>query len=148
MRPKLLAMTGNAERGRELFFNATAVNCQTCHQIDGKGRDVGPDLSHVGKKYNRAQILENILDPSKTIEQKYIVYAVQTTDGKAYTGIVAERNAESAALKDAQGNVVRFRLKDVESFDPQKKSLMPDGLLRDLTAEQAADLLAYLESLK
>jgi uncharacterized repeat protein (TIGR03806 family) len=145
---KLLAKTGNAERGRELFFNATAVNCQTCHQIGGKGRDVGPDLSHVGKKYNPAQILENILDPSKTIEQKYLVYVVQTTGGKAYTGIVAERNAESAALKDAQGNVVRFRLKDVESFDPQKKSLMPDGLLRDLTAEQAADLLAYLESLK
>jgi hypothetical protein len=39
-------------------------------------------------------------------------------------------------------------LKDVESFQPQKKSLMPDDLLRDLTADQAADLLAYLESLK
>jgi uncharacterized repeat protein (TIGR03806 family) len=145
---KLLARVGNVERGRELFFNASAVNCQTCHQIGGKGREVGPDLSHVGKKYNPAQILENVLDPSKTIEQKYIVYAVQTADGKTYSGIVAERNAETAALKDAQGNVVRFRLKDVESFDPQKKSLMPDGLLRDLTAEQAADLLAYLESLK
>ncbi len=73
---------------------------------------------------------------------------MQTADGKDHSGIVAERNAESAALKDAQGNVTRFRLKDVESFEPQKKSLMPDGLLRDLTAEQAADLLAYLESLK
>ncbi len=148
MRRNSWRKTGNAERGRELFFNATAVNCQTCHLIGGKGRDVGPDLSHVGKKYNRAQILENILDPSKTIEQKYIAYVVQTAGGKAYTGVVAERNAESAALKDAQGNVIRFRLKDVESFEPQKKSLMPDSLLRDLTAEQAADLLAYLESLK
>ncbi len=36
----------------------------------------------------------------------------------------------------------------MESFEPQKKSLMPDGLLKDLTAEQAADLLAFLESLK
>jgi uncharacterized repeat protein (TIGR03806 family) len=145
---RLLALAGSAPRGGELFFNASAVNCQTCHQVGGKGRDVGPDLSHIGKKYNRAQILENLLDPSKTIEQKYIVYTVQTADGKAYTGILAERNAESAALKDAQGNIVKFRLKEVESFDPQKKSLMPDNLLRDLTAEQAADLLAYLESLK
>jgi putative heme-binding domain-containing protein len=145
---KLLARIGNVERGRELFFNAALVNCQTCHQIAGKGRDVGPDLSHVGKKYNGAQILENIVDPSKTIEQKYVVYAVQTADGKTHTGIVAERSAESAALKDAQGNLVRFKLKDVETFEPQKKSLMPDGLLKDLTAEQAADLLAFLESLK
>ncbi len=145
---RLLALGGNVARGGQLFFNASAVNCQSCHQIGGKGRDVGPDLSHIGKKYNRAQILENLLDPSKTIEQKYIVYTVQTADGKTSTGILAERNAESAALKDAQGKIVRIRLKDVESFDPQKKSLMPDALLRDLTAEQAADLLAYLESLK
>jgi len=145
---QLLARTGNAECGRNLYFQASAVNCQNCHQINGKGRDVGPDLTHIGKKYNRAQILENLLDPSKTIEQKYVVYIVQTAEGKTYTGILAERTAESAALKDAQGNVVRFRLKDVESFQPQKKSLMPDDLLRDLTADQAADLLAYLESLK
>jgi len=145
---RLLVLSGNVARGGEIFFNASAVNCQTCHQIGGKGRDVGPDLSHIGKKYNRGQILENLLDPSKTIEQKYIVYTVQTADGKTYTGIVAERNGESAALKDAQGKIVRIRLKDVESFEPQKKSLMPDALLRDLTAEQAADLLAYLESLK
>jgi uncharacterized repeat protein (TIGR03806 family) len=145
---QVLARPGNADRGRELFFQASAVNCQNCHQINGKGRDVGPDLSHIGKKYNRAQILENLLDPSKTIDQKYVVYIVQTADGKAYTGIFAEKSAESAALKDAQGNIVRFQLKDVESFQPQKKSLMPDDLLRDLTADQAADLLAYLESLK
>ncbi len=67
-------------------------------------------MSHVGTKYKRPQILENILDPSKTIEQKYVVYAVQTTDGKTHSGIVAERSAESAALKDAQGNIVRFKL--------------------------------------
>ena len=145
---KLLARIGNAARGHELFFNAALVNCQTCHQIAGKGRDVGPDLTHIGTKYNRGQILENIVDPSKTIDQKYVVYAVQTVDGKTHSGIVAERGAESAALKDAQGNIVRFKLKEVESFEPQKKSLMPDGLLRDLTSEQAADLLAYLESLK
>ena len=51
----LLSLRGNAARGGELFFNASAVNCQTCHQIGGKGRDVGPDLSHIGKKYNRAK---------------------------------------------------------------------------------------------
>jgi len=145
---ELLGITGDAARGGDLFFKTSAVTCQNCHQVNGKGRDVGPDLSHIGKKYNRAQLLENLLDPSKTMEEKYVAYAVQTVDGKTRTVIITARTREMATLKDAQGNVTTIRFSDVESFEPLKKSLMPDFLLRDLTADQAADLLSYLESLK
>jgi putative heme-binding domain-containing protein len=89
-----------------------------------------------------------LLDPSKVIEEKYVAYAIQTRDGKTRTGLVLERGADAVTLIDAQGNSERIPFKSIEAFEPQKKSLMPDSLLRDLTAEQAADLLAYLESLK
>jgi uncharacterized repeat protein (TIGR03806 family) len=145
---QLLAISGNAERGRDLFFKNATVLCQNCHQIEGKGRKVGPELSHIGKKYNKSQILENLLDPSKVIEEKYVAYVVQTTDGKTRTGVVAERGRDSVTLVDAQGNMETIAFKKIEAFEPQKKSLMPDSLLRDLTAEQAADLLAFLQSLK
>jgi uncharacterized repeat protein (TIGR03806 family) len=145
---QLLAVPGIVERGRELYFKNSALICQNCHQIEGKGRKVGPELTHIGKKYNKAQILENLLDPSKVIEEKYLAYVVQTRDGKTRTGLVLERSREAATLIDAQGNTERIAFKDIEAFEPQRKSLMPDSLLRDLTAEQAADLLAYLESLK
>ena len=131
-----------------LFFKNSTVLCQNCHQIEGKGRKVGPELSHIGKKYNKSQILENLIDPSKVIEEKYVAYVVQTTDGKTRTGVVAERTRESVTLVDAQGNTETIAFKKIEAFEPQKKSLMPDSLLRDLTAEQAADLLAFLQSLK
>jgi uncharacterized repeat protein (TIGR03806 family) len=144
----LLAMPGNADRGRDLFFKNSTVLCQNCHQIEGKGRKVGPDLSHIGKKYNKGQILENLMDPSKVVEEKYIAFVVQTHDGKTRTGLVLERNREAATLIDAQGNTERIPFKNIEAFEPQRKSLMPDNLLRDLTAEQAADLMAYMESLK
>jgi putative heme-binding domain-containing protein len=145
---QLLAISGNAERGRDLFFKNATVLCQNCHQIEGKGRKVGPELSHIGKKYNKSQILENLLDPSKVIEEKYVAYVVQTTDGKTRTGVVAERGRDSVTLVDAQGNMETIAFKKIDAFEPQKKSLMPDSLLRDLTAEQAADLLAFLQSLK
>jgi putative heme-binding domain-containing protein len=145
---QLLAVPGNAERGHDLFFKTSTVICQNCHQINSKGRLVGPDLSHIGKKYNKSQILENLLDPSKVIEQKYVAYSIQTSDGKVRTGLVLERNQSTVTIADAQGNAEKIPLKSIEAFEPQRKSLMPDSLLRDLTAEQAADLLAYLESLK
>jgi putative heme-binding domain-containing protein len=145
---QLLAVPGNVERGRDLFFKNSTLICQNCHQIEGQGRKVGPELTHIGKKYNKAQILENLLDPSKAIEEKYVAYAVQTTDGKTRTGLVAERRRDSVTLVDAQGKSEKIPFKSIEAFEPQKKSLMPDSLLRDLTTEQAADLLAFLESLK
>jgi putative heme-binding domain-containing protein len=144
----LLAVPGNPERGHDLFFKTSTIICQNCHQINGKGRVVGPDLSHIGKKYNKSQILENLVDPSKVIEQKYVAYAIQTSDGKVRTGLILERNQDTVTIADAQGNAEKIPLKSIEAFEPQRKSLMPDSLLRDLTAEQAADLLAYLESLK
>jgi uncharacterized repeat protein (TIGR03806 family) len=145
---KLLAVPGSTDRGRDLFFKNSTVLCQNCHQINGKGRVVGPDLTHIGKKYNKGQILENLLDPSKVIEQKYVAYVIQTNDGKSRTGVVLERTRDWVTVADAQGNSEKIQLKNVEAFEPQRKSLMPDSLLRDLTSEQAADLLAFLESLK
>ena len=145
---QLLAIPGNVERGRDLYFKNSTLICQNCHQIEGKGRKVGPELTHIGKKYNKPQILENLLDPSKVIEEKYVAYAVQTHDGKTRTGLVAERTRDAVTLVDAQGNLEKIPFKNIEAFEPQRKSLMPDNLLRDLTAEQAADLLAFLDSLK
>ena len=77
-----------------------------------------------------------------------MAYAIQTSDGKVRTGLVLERNQSTVTIADAQGTSEKIPLKSIEAFEPQRKSLMPDSLLRDLTAEQAADLLAYLESLK
>jgi putative heme-binding domain-containing protein len=144
----LLARSGDAKRGRQLFFNTSGILCHSCHQINGEGKDVGPDLSHIAKKLGRPQLLENLIDPSKTIEDKYTNYALQTVDGRAATGLLIERTAQFVAVKDAQSKVLRVPVSEVEVLEAQKKSLMPDFLLRDMTIEQAADLLAYLASLQ
>jgi putative heme-binding domain-containing protein len=144
---QLLALKGDASRGKELFFKSGSL-CVNCHRIAGTGSTLGPDLSQIGKKYTRAQILESILEPSKVIDPAYTAYTVETTAGQFYTGLLAAKDARAVVLKDAEGKEIRIAAAKVAKLLPQKKSLMPEQLLRDLTAEQAADLLEFLASLK
>jgi putative heme-binding domain-containing protein len=145
---QILALKGSAARGKELFFKSAALQCANCHRIAGTGSTLGPDLSQVAKQYTRAQILESILEPSKSIDPKYVAYLVETTDGQVHTGLLAEKTDKEVVLKNIGDKEVRVPAAKVAALAPQKNSLMPELLLRDLTAEQAADLLAFLASLK
>ena len=124
------------------------MQCKNCHRIAGKGTEVGPDLDLIGKKYDRAGILDNILFPSKQIEEKYLTYLVETKKGQVHSGLLVSKDATKVVLKDATNKRIEIPAGDVELLVPQQKSLMPDLLLRDLTAEQVADLTAFLSSLK
>ncbi len=150
IRPEgLLAVKGDISRGKDVFFNkTTGLQCATCHKVAGQGGEIGPDLSQIGKKLTKRQILESILDPSKDIDAKYAAYSIETDDGRKLTGLIVARDDMSLTIRDAQGKDAKIPLTQVASQVPSKKSLMPDQLLRDVTAEQAADLLAYLERLK
>jgi putative heme-binding domain-containing protein len=145
VRPEqILKLEGSAERGRELFFKSAGLQCVNCHRIADKGSTLGPDLSDIGKKYTRAQILESILEPSKFIDPKYVTYLVETTDGKIVTGLLASKTNAEIVLNTIGDKQVRIEAKMVIKAAPQQKSLMPELLLRDLTVEQAADLVEYL----
>src|SRR5262249_6844592 len=149
IRPEsLLAVKGNAERGRKLFFESATLQCATCHRVRGTGSTLGPDLSQVGKKLTRAQILESLLEPSRTIDPQYVTYALETADGQVRTGLLAERNGREVVLRMTGDKEVRVPVAKVTALTPQKTSLMPEQLLRDLTADQAADLLEFLASQK
>lgn len=145
---QLLACPGDATRGRELFFNAAGIQCKTCHQIGGIGGKVGPDLSQIGKKYPPPQLLETIISPSKTVEPKFQNHLIATTEGRVVTGIIVERSDQELVLRDAKDQEIRLPAAEIEVIKPQGQSLMPEQLFRDLTLQQAADLLAFLESLR
>jgi putative heme-binding domain-containing protein len=145
---QLLSLKGDVARGRELFFKSAATQCVNCHRVAGTGSTLGPDLSEIGKKYTRAQLLESILEPSKFVDPKYVTYLLETTGGQTYTGLLAEKTDAEVVLRDAADKQIRVPKEKVALLEPQKKSLMPEQLLRDLTAEQAADLIEFLASLK
>lgn len=145
---ELLKLAGSVERGRELFHKTAGVQCRNCHRISGDGTELGPELTQIGKKYDRAKLLESLLDPSKNIEPQFMTWLVETTSGKVFTGLLVRRDAAEIVLKDAQNKPQTIPMSEVEGTFPQQKSLMPELLLRDLTAQQVADLLEYLVSLK
>ena len=145
---QILQNKGNAERGRQLFFKSAGLQCANCHRIAGVGSTLGPDLSEIGKKYTRAQILESILEPSKFIDPKYVTYLVETNDGKVLTGLLASKTDKEVVLKLAGDKEVRVPANTVAVLSPQQKSLMPELLLRDVTLDQAADLLEFLAGLR
>ncbi|HLJ93421.1 MAG TPA: PQQ-dependent sugar dehydrogenase [Gemmataceae bacterium] len=145
---QILSLKGDAVRGKELFFKTAGLQCVNCHAIAGKGSTLGPDLTEIGKKYTRAQLLESILEPSKSIDPKFVSYLLETTDGQVHTGLLAEKTATEVVLKIVGDKEVRVPASKVASLVAQKTSLMPEQLLRDLTAEQAADLVEFLASLR
>ena len=147
----LLAMKGDAERGRQFFFSSNASQCKNCHRVKDVGGTVGPELSEVAKKNKRHELLESLIDPSKKVDPKFTTYVVATVDGDLLTGLLVEKTDKETVLnilKDGVGKIIRIPAEDIEEALPQKKSLMPDGMLRDLTPQQAADLLEFLTSLK
>jgi uncharacterized repeat protein (TIGR03806 family) len=147
-RMAILALHGDVQRGREVFAANAASQCKNCHKAGDVGENVGPDLTRIGTKYGKVALLEQILDPSKTIEPQYAAYLVETKDGRVLSGLVSERNGQTVVLKDNQGKTLRVPAAEVERLVPQSRSLMPDLLLRDLTAQQVADLLEFLTTLK
>jgi len=143
-RPKtILSLTGDAQRGEKLFWSQ-AVNCGKCHRVGDQGIAVGPELSTIGKLRSQADLLESMLTPSRRIEPKYANYLAQTADGRSLTGLLVKRDEKTVVLRDGEGKDVILAAEDVEQLQPSRASLMPDGQMAGLTAQDAADLLEYL----
>ena len=144
----LLSIAGDADRGRRLFAKSAAVQCRTCHAVGGQGGAVGPALDRVGARLDRQKILESLLEPSKTIAPEYRTWLAVTEDGRTVSGLIVKQTDETLSIVDAAGTLAELPASTFDELEPLPTSLMPEQLLRDLSAGQAADLLAYLESLR
>ncbi|MBI2946293.1 MAG: PQQ-dependent sugar dehydrogenase [Verrucomicrobia bacterium] len=145
---EILALKGDAARGRKIFFQEGSSQCQQCHRLDNQGRDFGPDLSHIASKYDRPQILDNILFPSRIIDPNFTTYLLETKDELIYSGFLVRKTEEEAVLKDANAQEIRVTARDLKSLKPQQISAMPELLLQSLTAQDVADLVEFLARLK
>ncbi len=129
------------------FFKSSAARCKSCHQVNGFGTKIGPDLSQIGKKYERRALLETILEPSKAIAPEFVMHLVETAGGEVHAGFITEQNDKELVLKNVEGKSIHVPKSDVVTTQPQKQSMMPELVLQDITAQDAADLLAFLASL-
>lgn len=144
----LLAIEGDAESGKKLFFTASDVNCRQCHRIGDSGVAVGPDLSSIGIERTREEILESLVRPSAKIDAKYRGTLVLTSDGSVISGLVLSDTDHSMTIVEPSGKSRTLASDHIESVRTMEKSVMPEFLLSEFTAQQAADLLAFLVAQK
>jgi putative heme-binding domain-containing protein len=144
----ILAIEADPARGERIFFLSSAAQCKNCHRVQGQGGTLGPDLSQIGKKYEIKTLLETILDPSKAIAPEFIPYLLETDGGQVHAGFLVEQTDQQVVLRDAKDQLIRVPADEVVALAKQEKSLMPELVLRDVTAQDAADLLAYMATLR
>jgi len=120
--------------------------CSTCHRLENEGVEVGPDLLSALRNKSKEQLLSDMLDPSREVDPRYINYVVNTKAGRTFSGMIAAETASSVTLRraeKAEDTILRSQIEDILATP---KSLMPEGLEMQLTKQDAADVIAYLQS--
>ena len=136
---------GDPSRGQAVFFGRTAA-CATCHLVNGRGAQVGPDLGKIGSIRAGRDLLESVVFPSASIARGYESFQVQAKDGKVHTGTVGRESADAVVLRTpAEVSVPRASIKAIRQ---ERVSIMPKGLEAQLSRQELQDLLAFLQSLK
>lgn len=128
--------------GRALFQKS----CANCHVLYGQGRMIGPDLTGSNRK-NLDYLLENIVDPSASVAANFRSVSVTLADGRVLSGVVGEQNERTVKLLTAQEPQTLDR-KEIEEITQTTQSLMPEGMLQNLSPEQIRNLVGYLQSVE
>ena len=136
---------GHAADGRKVFD--ADGGCAACHSLGGK-KKLGPDLSAIGAKYGRQAMLDNISNPSDAVGPEYVPTTFTMKSGEKLSGLISEETADHIVIMTGPDASQRVKLSDVASREEVRVSLMPEGLLSNLSSQQLADLLEFLSTLK
>jgi putative heme-binding domain-containing protein len=147
-RAKLLATVakapGRAREGRFVFERV----CTSCHKVQNFGINYGPDLTQVGTRMSREQLIESILYPNKDVAPEWLTTNVTTKQGDEYSGVVAAENEDNVTLKLGGDVRQEVRKADIARRETLKVSNMPEGLAASLATQEFLDLIEYLGTLK
>ncbi len=142
---KLAEGEGNAQAGERIFYHARVAGCFRCHEFEGRGYQVGPDLTNIGRTMTRERLVQSITDPSREIAPMFTNWSILTTDGEVKTGVhVGDEVDGRMKYADQNGRVFHVHPNDIDRRQPSNQSVMPAGLAENLTAQELRDLLAFL----
>ncbi len=134
-----LSLAGDAQRGATVFEK----RCANCHRLRNQGFEVGPNLAALTDKKPRS-LLVAILDPNSAVEARYRTYQAATVDGLSFSGILAAETGSSITLLGQEAKQQVILRKDLEILRASEKSLMPEGLEKDLSRQDLADVIEFL----
>ena len=135
----VLDLEGDSTRGKPVFEE----KCGTCH-LPREDKQVGPDLARV-KGDTGTQLLQKILDPSRQIDPSYTNYIVVTTDGRIHDGVIASETPGTLTLRSGEEEDNTILRLNVSSIRASSVSLMPEGLEKEMSRQDLADVIAFLQ---
>jgi putative heme-binding domain-containing protein len=141
---ELAKLTGDVAKGQASF----APLCGICHQVNGAGIDFGPNLSDIGSKKTKENIIESILDPNKVIEPGFESVMIKLESDETAMGMIAAETDTEVTIKAMGGAKTTFKKADIVSRTKQPMSLMPVGLYRALSTEDLVNVVEYLAAQK
>jgi putative heme-binding domain-containing protein len=143
---ELLKEPGDAAAGRRMFFSSVGARCAVCHQYDGRGGRIGPDLTHIGRNAGRERIVASILQPSREVAPHYQPWILTTKDGKTLVGLKVPEAGDDGIEEFTDIAGARFTIPSaqIERRETAKTSIMPDGLENMISIADLRDLVTFL----
>ena len=139
---------GDPEQGKKLFFDSNGkAHCGRCHQVQGEGGELGPNLSFIGSARKQNFLLESILKPSEVITKGYATLLILTKNGKFLNGLKKSEDETSLDLVDKDGKILHVPKDIIKKYKTQKISMMPGNFGDLLSVQEIKDLLAFCQSL-
>lgn len=134
-------------RGRELF---TKLACASCHKLGPEGAAFGPELTTVfaQRQNDPKDVLRQILEPSLVISNQYRAFQFELANGDEVSGLIIKDDGETLTVQaGASASLIQtVKKSEIKSQQPQQSSLMPVGLLNQISAGEILDLLAFLKA--
>ncbi|MDX1963173.1 MAG: HEAT repeat domain-containing protein [Pirellulales bacterium] len=141
-----LPKAGDAARG-EAIYRRAELNCQKCHAIGGAGGVGGPELRSLGASAPADYILQSLIDPSGKIKEGYNALLVEDHDGKSHSGIKIRETDQELVLRNSEDQEVVLQKATLNPPQLAQTSLMPVGLIEELTRQELLDLTRFLSEL-
>ena len=138
-----LEQPGRISDGRNVFRKS----CATCHRLENHGYELGPNLATI-KNRGAESILLNVLDPNREVNPQYVTYAILTTSGRTFSGLIQNETATNVTLVRAENKADTILRSDIEELTSTGVSLMPEDLHKAVSPEQLSDVVAYLLSIE
>jgi putative heme-binding domain-containing protein len=140
----LYGQAGDAAKGKELVASS---GCFNCHKIGDTGSRVGPNLSDIGDRRTPDRLQRSIVAPDEEVLPENRFISVALKDGTTVRGRLLNHDALSVQLLDAKEQLRSFQTSEMRNYTILTKGLMP-SFENKLSAQQVADVVAYLSSLK
>ena len=135
-----LKLSGDDARGRVVFEK----RCSSCHRLQGIGKSIGADLAALKDRTGKA-LLTAILDPNRAVEAKFLSYTAVTAAGKSVSGMLLSETGNSVTLVSTDGKEHVLLRKELDQLISSQRSVMPEGLEKDLSRQDIADVIAFVQ---